>query len=49
MLFALAVIAYIFTEDCIQGGTLAADSGLTVNEAANQMYDLFQNKAKVEK
>ena len=49
MLFAIALMAYIITEDYIQGGTLATDSGLTTEEAATRMYDLFQSKAKLER
>jgi|24BtaG_2_1085350.scaffolds.fasta_scaffold66532_2 hypothetical protein len=48
MYYAIAVIAYILTMDCIQGGTLAQDMGITAKEASNRMYDLFRDLREFE-
>ncbi len=49
MYFAIALMAYVLTKDCLQGGTLAQDMGITTKEASKRMYELFGELRKLEK
>ena len=44
MYYGIALMAYIFTMDYLNGGKLALDCGFTTKELADALYELHGNK-----
>ena len=44
MYCGIALMAYMFTMDYLQGGTLASDCGLTTKEASDALYWLHEHR-----